>query len=481
MIPTLVVISLLAFVISANAPGDPVDRLLSVAENTSGEATATGGDREEMKQEIIRKMGLDLPLFYIGFGTLAENREIHAITDNQKRKTLLYLARVSGRPDEIFALHTAIERLKDVLKFDQNIGDSDSLNILTDKDLSVRIESSCAGLMTKGSFNLFHSKCDTLNLLLNQLPKQWESSLIEDIKKNIHIVINEQKVWKALVPVVSWFGLQNQYHHWMFGNGSTSKGIIRGDFGISYRDGQRISDRIGQKMKWSLILAVISILIAYAVSIPVGLYAGYRANSLFDKVTGLLLFALYSLPGFFVGTLLLVLFANPDFFDWFPESGVKDPSEFDSNWGIFKRLSHYAPYLVLPVITYTYASFAFISRQMRGGIADVMKQDFIRTARAKGLSEKNVLLKHAFRNALLPIITIFASIFPVAFGGSVIIETIFSIPGMGLEIYESIQNYDYPMIVAVFTIFGFLTIIGYFISDLLYKAADPRINLGGNK
>lgn len=481
MIPTLVVISLLAFVISANAPGDPVDRLLSVAENTSGEASAMGGDREEMKRDIIRKMGLDLPLFYIGFGTLAENREIHAITDNQKRKTLLYLARVSGRPDEVYALHKDTERLAEVLKKEGHIQNSTISYKSIDQELITKIEVASAKLFGKGSFGFFQSKCDTLNLLLDQLPIDWKPELVSSVKENIHIIINEQKIWKAFVPVISWFGLQNQYHYWMFGNGSTSNGIIQGDFGISFRDGQRISDRIGQKMKWSLILAVISILIAYLVSIPVGLYAGYKANSFFDKITGVLLFALYSLPGFFVGTLLLVVFANPDFFDWFPESGVKDPSEFDPNWSFFKRISHYAPYLVLPVITYTYASFAFISRQMRGSIADVMKQDFIRTARAKGLSEKKVLLKHAFRNALLPIITIFASIFPVAFGGSVIIETIFSIPGMGLEIYESIQNYDYPMIVAVFTIFGLLTIIGYFISDLLYKAADPRINLGGNK
>jgi len=113
---------------------------------------------------------------------------------------------------------------------------------------------------------------------------------------------------------------------------------------------------------------------------------------------------------------------------------------------------------------------------MRIGMIEVVSQDYIRTARAKGLGEKKVILKHALRNSLLPILTVFASIFPVAIGGSVIIEVIFSIPGMGVEVYNSILNYDYPMIITVFTITGFLTMIGYLIVDILYAVVDPRIS-----
>ena len=107
---------------------------------------------------------------------------------------------------------------------------------------------------------------------------------------------------------------------------------------------------------------------------------------------------------------------------------------------------------------------------------DIMNHDFIRTARAKGLDEKTVVLKHALRNSLIPIITVFANIFPVAIGGSVIIEVIFSLPGMGLETFNAVLNYDYPMIVAIFSISGFLTIVGYLIADILYAVVDPRIS-----
>ena len=107
---------------------------------------------------------------------------------------------------------------------------------------------------------------------------------------------------------------------------------------------------------------------------------------------------------------------------------------------------------------------------------DIVSQDYIRTARAKGLAEGKVILKHALRNSLLPVITVFAAILPAAIGGSIIIEVIFSIPGMGVEVYNSILNYDYPMIITVFTISGFLTMLGYLVSDLLYAVVDPRIS-----
>jgi len=182
------------------------------------------------------------------------------------------------------------------------------------------------------------------------------------------------------------------------------------------------------------------------------------------------------MPTFFVGTLLLLYFANPDNLSWFPVSGIQDPTSFDPDWNFWMKAKHRMPYLILPVITYTYGSFAFLSRIMRIGMIEVVSQDYIRTARAKGLGEKKVILKHALRNSLLPILTVFASIFPVAIGGSVIIEVIFSIPGMGVEVYNSILNYDYPMIITVFTITGFLTMLGYLIVDILYAVVDPRIS-----
>ena len=133
--------------------------------------------------------------------------------------------------------------------------------------------------------------------------------------------------------------------------------------------------------------------------------------------------------------------------------------------------------MVLPLIAYTYSSLAFLSRLMRVSMLETVHQDYIRTARAKGLSEYQVIYKHALRNALLPIITVFANVFPAAIGGSVILETIFTIPGMGLETYQAIQTQNYPVVIGVFTLTGLLTLIGYLVADVLYAYTDPRISL----
>ena len=254
-------------------------------------------------------------------------------------------------------------------------------------------------------------------------------------------------------------------------------GILRGDFGWSLNDGQPIKGKILSAFPWSFSLAMISIILAYLISIPIGIYSAYRANGLFDRVSAVFLYILYSAPSFWVATILLYLFANSDILYWFPESGVKDAEIFDSSWSIFKKVAHYIPYLILPIIAYTYSSFAFLSRLMRSGMMEVVNQDYIRTARAKGLSERKVVMKHAMRNSLLPIITVFASIFPAAIGGSVILEYIFSIPGMGTEIINAVRNTDYSMIMAVFSLFAVLTMVGLLVSDLLYSVADPRISL----
>ena len=151
-----------------------------------------------------------------------------------------------------------------------------------------------------------------------------------------------------------------------------------------------------------------SIFIAYLVSIPIGIFSAYKKDSMADKGTSLGLFILYSMPSFFVGVLLLLYFANPDNYSWFPVSGIQDPTTFDPNWGFWMKFKHRLPYLILPIITYTYGNFAFLSRIMRIGMIEIVSQDYIRTARAKGLGEKKVILKHALRNSLLPILTVFA-------------------------------------------------------------------------
>jgi peptide/nickel transport system permease protein len=317
---------------------------------------------------------------------------------------------------------------------------------------------------------LVQNRLDTLHITLKgsyHLPvnlKAWDylQFLFDECEANANSTAN-------LIPNFNWHGFDNQYHFWL-------KNFLKGDFGISYLDQQPIAEKIWEKFFISFKLILFSILIAYLISIPLGIYSVKYHQRWLDRIAGLIVFFLFSIPIFFMGMILLYFFANPDYFVWFPESGYMDPNTYDPNARFFTRLVHEWPYMILPLITYTYSSFAFISRVIRSSMLEQMNQDYIRTAHAKGLEENTVLYKHAFRNSLLPVITMFVTIFPAAVGGSVIIETIFTYPGMGYGSYEAIHNYDYPMIVAIFSLAGIMTMVAYLIADILYATVDHRIS-----
>ena len=478
-IPMLIAISLLSFVISINAPGDPVERLAKTAES-EGSAQEQSGASKKIKQELRKKLGLDLPIFYLSISDLSCSDTLYKVQDKYHKSTLEHLTHKSGDWQLVSDYYLELLNLqkihltlnsKEIFKNQQEL-DLNTINEVVNQvgfEINSLLETSENELMDL-ALNKIDNNLNTYSFF-NPLISSFKN--VKIFNKNI---VTSKNKWKTYVPKLHWYGSQNQYHLWLFGNGKDRKGLLRGDFGISYIDSQPISTKIWQKIGISFSLSLISIFIAYLISIPIGIYSAYKKDTAVDKGFSLVLFILYSMPSFFVGTLLLLQFANPDNLAWFPVSGIQDPTVFDPNWSFWDKIKHRMPFLILPIITYTYGSFAFLSRIMRVGMIDIVSQDYIRTARAKGLAEGKVILKHALRNSLLPVITVFAAIFPAAIGGSIIIEVIFSIPGMGVEVYNSILNYDYPMIITVFTISGFLTMLGYLVSDLLYAVVDPRIS-----
>jgi len=281
--------------------------------------------------------------------------------------------------------------------------------------------------------------------------------------------------WQAYVPSIS-IHSNNQFHRWLFGDDNYSDGILRGDFGISWMTGQPVSDIISGRLRWSLFFTLISVFLAFLISIPAGLKAASKPGSPFDRIMSGLTIIVFSLPSFWIATLLMLLFCNPDVLNWFPSSGVAPTGGFSEDQSLWTILLESIPYLILPTFCYTYSAIAFISASVKAAASDILREDFIRTARAKGVSERGILDVHTLRNAWLPMITIFSQVFPLAIGGSVILETIFTIPGMGLAIYQSITSQDFPVIISVFMITGFVTMFGYLLADILYAVADPRIS-----
>jgi peptide/nickel transport system permease protein len=253
--------------------------------------------------------------------------------------------------------------------------------------------------------------------------------------------------------------------------------FMRLDFGTSRKDGRPVSKRIADALPITLTLNVISMILIYLISIPMGIVSAVRKDSLFDRGTSLLLFILYSLPTFWVGLLLLLYLGSGEYLNLFPLGGIL--SDRAAGAGAGARFLDVCWHLVLPVATLTYGGFAFLARYTRANMLEVINQQYIMTARAKGLSEKKVVFVHAFRNSLIPLITLMATLLPGLLGGSVIVESIFSVPGMGMLAFEAILSRDIPVIMAIETIAAVLTLAGILVADLAYALVDPRIRLEG--
>ncbi len=249
--------------------------------------------------------------------------------------------------------------------------------------------------------------------------------------------------------------------------------VVTFDFGNSYKDHRPVMDKIAERLPVTIELNLISIFLVYLIAIPVGVYSAVKQGTLGDRVTTVVLFIFYSLPNFWVAVLLIMFLGGGDFLDWFPIYGIFSPGMEGAP--LASVLVDHLWHLVLPVFCLTYGSLAALSRYQRAGMLEVIRQDYIRTARAKGLPEKLVIFKHAMRNSLIPIVTLMGYLLPGMFGGSVIIENIFSIPGMGQLGFEAVLSRDYPVVLAIATISAFLTLLGILVSDLLYVWVDPRI------
>jgi microcin C transport system permease protein len=252
------------------------------------------------------------------------------------------------------------------------------------------------------------------------------------------------------------------------------KNISRMDFGNSFTYEEPVIDVIKSKMPVSLTFGIVSLILTYIVCIPLGVLKAVKDGTLFDAFSSVLLFVMLSIPPVMLAVLLVVFFAGGSYLDWFPIGGMTSDnySEMTSIQQHLDRIHH----MILPLICYMIGSFTFLTFLMKNSMLDVVKLDYIRTAQAKGLSQKVVYMKHALRNALIPIVTGLSGILSVFFAGSIIIERVFQLDGMGQLGLTSINARDYNVIMGLIFIQSLLFLIGRLIADLLYVVVDPRID-----
>ncbi|MCA1906514.1 MAG: ABC transporter permease [Desulfarculus sp.] len=244
------------------------------------------------------------------------------------------------------------------------------------------------------------------------------------------------------------------------------------DFGQSFApDGRPVLDKIAERLPITVSINVMSLILVLIIALPIGVYSATHKGSLFDQATTLFVFLGFASPTFWLALLAMILFGVH--LGWLPISGIKGLNHGQLPlWG---QMLDYARHLLLPVLLSALTSLAGLSRYMRANMLEVIRQDYITTARAKGLSERVVIYRHALRNALMPVITILGLSVPGLIGGSVIFESIFAIPGLGKLFFEAVMSRDYPLVMGGLVISAALTLLGNLLADLGYALADPRV------
>lgn len=439
---SLLLLSLACFGLRAITPGDPTQQTLSPADSRLAERDAASYDAAYRR--AAARLGQDLPAFYFSLRNAALPDTLHRVVRPEERAMLRALTLKSGNWPAVQAYYRSLRRSA----YGSTDGDEEdvrpTLRRLLIQDQTENIPGVLAGLPDQP--------------LLNELRQQYAAAVAPGHRSEL------------LLPALRFHGTHNQYHRWL-------SGVLRGDFGVSYLDRRPVADKLGAPLRRTMLLNGLAILVVFLVAVPLGLYAaGYR-GSWFDRWSGFTLFLLFGLPSFWVATLLANYLTTPAFgMDFFPSMGF---GEVPAGTGWWEALRVRASHLFLPVLCLAYPSWAYVSRQLRRSAGKEMDRAYVTTARLKGLSTQRILWGHVLRNASFPIITLLGSILPALLAGTVLIERIFNLPGMGQLLYTSAVGQDWPVVIALVLLNGVLTAAGLLLADLAYAFTDPRVRLGG--
>ena len=454
LVPTLLLVSLIAFLLQESVPGDPVARHLGAAASESPWGQTDRRAYEAAYARAVAETGADRPAFYLTWRPISEPDTLHRILPIPEREAFRAWCHRSGGPDAPSRWFQALDHAVSEIDRDEALSPA-SRELLLRVTENLRVQTDRPGVLAALS--------DWPDTLRVPLRTQTLAALP---------ALQPGRGWRNWVPAIDLHGTDNRYHRWLVG-------LLRGEGARSRTDGRAVTEKIGEAAQWTLGMNAVAIMLAYLAGIPLGVWMAGRAGKPSERLASILLFSAYAIPGFWMGTLLLVFLTTPQYgLDLFPSLGTGD---IPSDAGLWEAWTIRAGHLILPVFCLTYGSVAFITRQVRNAMLEELKKDYIRTAWAKRLSRRVVLWRHAFPNAVFPLITLFAQVQPSALAGSVAVEVIFSIPGMGRLTYASILAQDWPVVYGILFMAAALTLAGSLLADILYALADPRIRLAGRK
>lgn len=419
-----------------------MDRLLSSADSRLAEQDAASYDAAYRR--AAAKFGYNKPTFYFSVQNGALPDTLHRIVRPEERKMLRALTLETGNWPAVEQYYRSLRQVA----------------YLPDVAVTAALDPRPAARRL-----LIQDQTEKIGPALAELTAHTS---VTDLQKDFLAVATSGHRAKLLLPALRFHGTDNQYHRWL-------TGILRGDFGTSYLDRRPVLTKLGAPLRRTMLLNGLAILVVFIVSLPLGLYAaGYR-DGRFDRWSTTILFLLFGLPSFWIATLLANYFTTPAFgMDFFPSMGFGEISPGDGWW---EALGIRASHLFLPVLCLAYPSWAYVSRQLRRSAGAELDKAYVTTAKLKGLSVHRVLWGHVLRNASFPIITLLGGILPALLAGSILIERIFNLPGMGQLLYASAVGQDWPVVIALVLLNGLLTAAGLLLADLAYAFTDPRVRL----
>jgi peptide/nickel transport system permease protein len=452
-LPTLLIVSWIAFGLSKCAPGDPVERIF-------GEDLSSSIDPERQARAYAhkaRQLGLDKPIFYISIRSHALPDTLYRIFPPERRDRLLRLARHTGQ----WPVVAAYEQQQ-------------AAAIRTAEALPDSLPAKAALRLAASNLQLAATPAAATEAVA-ELGAAWPANMARPPEQAGLDQASQRMVQAAqrrslALPAFQWYGFDNQYHHWL-------KGFVTGNLGLSVYTRQPIWPMLRPRIMATLLLSGVALVLALLIAVPLGVAMAARHESRFDRWGRRLLLVVYALPVFWMGSLLMLLLATPGVgLALIPGIALSPYTAGEQSfvqWCIANSVK-----FILPVATMSLHLIAIFALQMRSGMLDTLQADFVRTARAKGLRESAVLWRHAFRNALFPLIALFTGALPTLLGGSVVVESLFLFPGMGLKTQEAFLERDYPVLFAIVMLSAVLTILANILADVLYAWADPRVRMG---
>ncbi len=444
-IPTLLVISFIVFGLSKQAVGDIVITQMS----DNNEPNTSSFMSEDMYLSTAKELGLDKPVFYFTITSLAFPYDFYKIIKKDQSITAENLIKKYGNWDEVSAFHQSIKVTLNKLPLPDSLGFNNNIQQL-----------------------LIQDDDEKLQFLLGELKETAHETgvlknEITELEHNYQSIINNSMRSKLFIPTFYWYGFDNQYHHWI-------THFFKGNFGIA-KDGRSVAQKISIPLSITLIMSMPAIFLAYFIGIPIGIFIAANRQKRSGKWLMKIVFALYSLPTFWLALMAIRFLTTPEFgLKIFPSAGL---SNLNTAFSMSDYLLVNTSRFILPILCMIIHPIAYIARLTQGAVLDNLSLDYVRTARAKGLTQWRILQKHVMKNAFFPLITHIGTMFPVLISGSFVIEYVFNIKGMGRIAFDAIGEQDWQVVYTVLMFSAILVLIGTLVADILYKWANPRVTI----